>query len=236
MTSAQARQLSKVLTIGVVALALIYLLLLAGLGRGTPGGRSGSFEGVPPLVLSETEIELPGLDVYSDVVERPLFSETRRPEPKDVGDEEIVPEPEAVPAVPLNVALTGIIHTPSIRIALVRDNNTGRALNLRENMPLPGDQGGWLVKTIEPRRVVFEDSSNQAETSLDLAIGTGSKVPTPAPRQQRGGQPRQPDPQMVDSSSASPEQDEVAQRAAEIRRRIEERRAQLRREAEQNRQ
>ena len=139
--------------------------------------------------------------------------------------------------MPLNVALTGIIHTPTTRIALVRDNNTGRPLNLRENMPLPGDQGSWLVKAIEPRRVVFEDSANQAETSLELAIGTGSKVPTAAPRVQQVAQPPEPSPQHGgDPSTATAEQDEVAQRAAEIRRRIEERRAQLRREAEQNRQ
>lgn len=237
MTSVQTRQLTRVLLIAVAALAVIYLLLLAGFGRGMPGSRPGSLDGIPPLSLTEAEVDLPGLDRYRDVVERPLFSETRRPEPKEAEDqEEVVPEPEAPPTAPLNVALTGIIHTPTTRIALVRDNQTGRSLNLRENMPLPGDQGGWLVKAIEPRRVVFEDSGSQTETSVDLAIGTGSKAPTPAPRAQRVDQvPSQPTAESA-AASAAPEQDEVAQRAAEIRRRIEERRAQLRREAEQNRQ
>ena len=229
MTSGQARQLTRMLYVVVAGLAAVYLLLMAGFGRGVPGGDTGETEPLPALQLSEAQIDLPGLAVYDDLVQRPLFAENRRAEPKEpVGEGEA--EPEAPPTAPLNIALTGIIHTPTARIALVRDNGTGKALSLREQMPLPGEQGGWLVKAIEPRRVVFEDTGTQTETSVDLAIGAaGASAPAGAGAPSRGGaQPT--------ATPAAPAEDAVAQRAAEIRRRIEERRAQLRRDAESNKQ
>lgn len=228
MTSGQARQLTRVLYVAVAAFAAIYLLLLAGFGRGVPGGAAGEPDAMSPLQLSETQVDLPGLDVYDDLIERPLFAEDRRPEPKEPVEEE-AQEPEAPPTAPLNIALTGIIHTPETRIALVRDNSTGKSLRLNERMPLPGDQGGWLVKTIEPRRVIFEDTGTQAETTVDLAIGAGKATPAAQPPA-RGN--RTAAAQTNRAAAAPEEEDAVARRAAEIRRRIEERRAQLRREAQ----
>ena len=231
MTSVQMRQLTRLLFGVTAVLAVLYLLLLAGFGRGVPSGGGGEAEAVSAVQLSETQVDLPGLNVYDDLVERPLFAEDRRPVPKEPAEEE-TPVPEAPPTAPLNVALTGIIHTPQTRIALVRDNSTGRSLNLSERMPLPGDQGGWLVKTIEPRRVVFEDTGTQTETTIELAIGAGKTVPAapPPPSNRSRGRITPPD----NRNATAPEEDAVAKRAAEIRRRIEERRAQLRREAQQN--
>ena len=237
MTRTQAQQLTRVLGIVVAVLAALYLLLLAGFGRGVPNVGAGDIDAVAALQLSEAQVELPGLDVFDDVVQRPLFADDRRPQPKDNEQEPEEAPVEAPPSAPLNVALTGIIHTPGTKVVLVRDNMTGRSLNLTENMPLPGDQGGWTVKSIEPRKVVFHDSGSDTETVLELAIGAASSTPAaPPPAQQPrtaarpSGAPPQPN---ANAPDASPE-DEVARRAAEIRRRIEERRAQLRREAEQN--
>lgn len=238
MTRTQAQQLTRVLGIAVAALAGAYLLLLAGFGRGVPNVGPGQTDPVAALQLSEAQIELPGLDVFDDVVQRPLFADDRRPQAKDVEETPDETPVEAPPSSPLNVALTGIIHTPNTKVVLVRDNMTGRSLNLTENMPLPGDQGGWQVKAIEPRRVVFKDTGSDNETVLELAIGAASSSPAaPPPAQARaaaaprsGGAPPRPE---ANAPDANPE-DEVARRAAEIRRRIEERRAQLRREAEQN--
>ncbi len=230
MTSVQARQLTRVLVAAVAALGAGWLLLMAGLGRGVPGPGPVEPEPVPELQLSEAQVELPPSGRFVEVASRPLFAEDRRPEPKIL--EEPGVEPEAPPSVPLNVALTGIIHTPTMRVALLRDNATGQSLNLRERMVLPGDQGGWQVKSIKPREVVFEDTGSESETTLELGIGTGSAQPAlPPPALVQPAQAAQ---QAADGvSQADTAEDEVAQRAAEIRRRIEERRAQLRREAEQ---
>lgn len=230
MTSGQARQLTRVLYVLVAGLTAIYLLLMAGFGRGVPESGTGEPDALPALQLSEAQVDLPGMDIYDDLAQRPLFAENRRAEPKEPVNEG-EPEPEAAPTAPLNVALTGIIHTPRARIALVRDNSTGKSLSLREQMPLPGEQGGWLVKAIEPRRVVFEDTGTQTETSVDLAIGAAATAAVPGtnpPAPARGAGRAQP--------AVAPAEDQVAQRAAEIRRRIEERRAQLRRDAESTKQ
>jgi general secretion pathway protein N len=229
MTSGQARQLSRMLMAAVAVLGAGWLLLLAGLGRGVPGPGSAEAEPVPALQLSEAQVELPPSGRFAEVASRPLFAEDRRPEPKIL--EEPGAEPEAPPSVPLNVALTGIIHTPTMRVALVRDNATGQSLNLRERMVLPGDQGGWQVKQIRPREVVFEDAGSESETTLELGIGTGVAQPALPPPALA---PPPVSAQAADAvATADTAEDEVAQRAAEIRRRIEERRAQLRREAEQ---
>lgn len=234
MTSAQARQLSRVLMIAIAIMAGIYVLLLAGLGRGVPGVGSTPPDQVPALVLSETQVELPGLQVYSDIANRPVFSEDRQPVVKidEQAGEQPEPEPEA-PTAPLNIALTGIIHTPQMRIALMRDNGTGTALSLQEDMFLPGDQGGWQVKEIEPLRVVFLDSASQSETAVELELGKASTAAAPPPRARPQQRPSRASTQPTAPDAAASGEDEVAQRAAEIRRRIEERRAQLRREAGQ---
>jgi general secretion pathway protein N len=235
MTSVQARQMTRILVAAVAALGAGWLLLMAGLGRGVPGPGLVEPEPVPELQLSEAQVELPPSGRFVEVASRPLFAEDRRPEPKIL--EEPGVEPEAPPSVPLNVALTGIIHTPTMRVALLRDNATGQSLNLRERMVLPGDQGGWQVKSIKPREVVFEDAGSESETTLELGIGTGAAqpaLPPPPMAPSAMAQPAQSGQQAADGvSQADTAEDEVAQRAAEIRRRIEERRAQLRREAEQ---
>lgn len=231
MTSAQVRQLTRVLGVVVAALGLCYLLLLFGLGRGVPGPGQVEPDAVANVQLAEAQVELPQEGRFLAIAHRPLFSEDRRAEPKTAPQTE-EPAAETPPSAPLNVSLTGIIHTPSARIALVRDNSSGRSLNLREGAALPGDQGGWRVKRIEPRRVVFDESGADAgaegeaegsETVVELAI-TGSAA---------AAAPGMPPPPPPPAATNAPEEDEVARRAAEIRRRIEERRAQLRREAEE---
>ena len=234
MTGSQARQLSRVLMIALGVMAVVYVLLLAGLGRGVPGVGRTPPDQVPALALSETQVELPGLQVYNDIADRPVFSEDRQPVVKmeeSADDGEPEPEP-AAPAVPLNIALTGIIHTPQMRIALMRDNATGTALSLQEEMFLPGDQGSWQVKQIQPLHVVFMDGANQTETTVELELGKASTAAAPPPRARPQQRPSRASEQPTAPAAASGE-DEVAQRAAEIRRRIEERRAQLRREAGQ---
>jgi general secretion pathway protein N len=238
MTRAQAQQLTRALGIAVAVLAVLYVLLLAGFGRGVPRVEAGAIEPVPALQLSEAQVELPGLDVFQDIAQRPLFADDRRPRPKEVQQEAEEAPPEAPPTIPLNVALTGIIHTPGTRVVLLRDNMTGRHLHLGENMPLPGDQGAWVVKTIGPRQVVFKDTGSDNEQVLELAIGAASSVPAPpppAPPRQAVAPGQAPQPPRPTAEAPAGTDDEVARRAAEIRRRIEERRAQLRREAEQNR-
>lgn len=233
MTRQQRQRLTRVLAVATAGAGLLYLLMLAGFGRGVPGAREQAPEPVPELALAEAQVDLPPLASFPDLAQRPLFAEDRRPEPKQTPD---APEPavEQPPTAPLNAVLTGVIHTPRTRIALLRDNSTGQSLRLSEGMPMPGDQGGWVVKSVEPRRVVFEDAATSAEEALELAIGGGAAIPAPPPLPPAAMTPAMARPSQAAAEAAGNEEDEVARRAAEIRRRIEERRAQLRREAEQN--
>lgn len=233
MTREQRQRLTRVLAAVAAAAGLLYLLTLAGFGRGVPGPGEQAPEAVPELALAEAQVDLPPLERFPDLAQRPLFAEDRRPEPKQAPES---PEPvvEQAPTAPLNAVLTGVIHTPAARIALLRDNSTGQSLRLREGMPMPGDQGGWVIKSVEPRRVVFEDPATSTETTLEMAIGAGAAIPAAPPPVAAPAAPRQPG--QPQAAAAASEEDEVARRAAEIRRRIEERRAQLRREAEQNKQ
>ncbi|MBX3725765.1 MAG: hypothetical protein KF823_07590 [Xanthomonadales bacterium] len=235
MSRQQRQRLTRVLAAVAAGAGLLYLLMLAGFGRGVPGVREPVPEPVPELALTEAQVDLPPLDRFPDLAQRPLFAEDRRPEPKETPE---APEPvvEQPPTAPLNAVLTGVIHTPRTRIALLRDNSNGQNLRLSEGMPMPGDQGGWVVKTVEPRRVVFEDAATSTEETLELAIGGGAAIPAPPPLPQPVAAPAMARPGQAAAEAVGSEEDEVARRAAEIRRRIEERRAQLRREAEQSKQ
>ena len=234
-------------------------LLMAGVGMEV-GALTPQDRAMPGEKLESSELDsfrLPPYDEYAVVIERPLFNDDRLPQPDE--NVEIVdgpPGPEA-PSVPLNITVNGIIITPELKVAMITDNATKERLRLREEMPLEGDQGAWVLQRIEPRKLVFEGGGDgPAEVELlthtkALKGGRASPGKKPAgkkPGKQPAAQQGQ-ETQPVQSAQAAmvqerrrqsgndsveDEQDRAA-KAEEIRRRVAERRAQLREEAARRR-
>ena len=133
------------------------------------------------------------------------------------------------------MTLTGIILTNGVKLAMVRDNASGKSVRLKTGMALPGDQSGWKLAEVRARSAVFEGAGQQQELKLQINDkGTPAPpalVAVPPPQQQPNpAQPAQPQPAVA---AGQPDfTPPPAANADEIRRRIEERRKQLREEAQ----
>lgn len=164
---------------------------------------------------------------YQVFNDRPLFNETRRPA---VLDEE-TPEQEtqvvkAEVAKTPDVRLTGVIITPSERLASLTPSGGGEALILREGAPLEGEYVGWSVNAISPREVRLRSARGENH-SLELVVHDQPIKEPPRPT------PVRPEPAGGEPDGDSTEEGQELSRAEEIRQRIAERREQLRQEAEQ---
>lgn len=208
-------------------MALVGVLAWMGAGRGygwLPEAEAPPVTGVGRI---DTEaVVMPPDSEFAEVRQRPIFNEDRKPTPivEDV-------KTDIAPPVPLNITLTGIVLTPDVKLAMVRDNAKNEAVSLRVGMPLPGEQQGWTLTEIRARSVVFRNT--QDETSeVELEVAPGLTVPpSPRPTPPAGAAPPVPAPPGGTAPTAVPGQP-PPDRAAELQRRIEERRREMREQAE----
>lgn len=190
--------------------------------------------------LDQGDFKLPSWGEYAAVLEHPVFNESREPTPIDESTSEGPQGPAT--AQPINVTLTSIIMTPKVKLAIVRDNNTGLSTVVKTGASLEGEQSGWKLVEVRPRVAVFE-GEGLGRQELELLVDASKAAPVmpgaaPIPPGMPGSNvpPPQPPPMttaMV-SDNQAPDANNQA-RAEEIRKRIEERRKQLREEAERMR-
>jgi len=209
------------------------------LGLGTGYALPESVRGTPaaPLSLKRDAFKLPVWTEYAMVLDRPIFNEDRKPTPVSAT---VSDKPAGVEVQPLNATLTSVIITPTVKLAIVKDNTTGVSEVVRVGRPLPGEQKGWSLVEVSPRGATFE-GQGLGKQSLELAVNEVSagvqmmpgnvaeagKVPPPALSPAGAGAATPPPAAEDDAASQA--------RAEDIRKRIEERRRQLREEAERMR-
>lgn len=214
-------------------LSLLALGQGVGLGKGyslAPVGGEAADEPPAPALVHEAARMRPWVE-YGQVLARPLFNESRAPE-----IEESSADSEAPPAQPLTLALTGVILTRDLQIALVTDPATNDTERVRVGQPLAGERAGWTLVELRPRAAVFE-GAGLGRTELPIIVeppgGAASPIaavpvaPQPVPTPQPA--PAAPAPAPAPGAAQAPGQPASAE---EIRRRIEERRRQLREEAQ----
>lgn len=229
--STQAAKLFSAILAGLCGLLLLLALAMQfGFGRGyawlPPDADSA---GVASVAIDKTPFKLPAEAQFADTTARPLFNDDRKPTP-DSPDTPDVPTP---PKVPLNIALTGIILTPQLHLAMVHDKLKNTDIALKEGMPMDGDQGGWTLTKINPRSAVFrETSGEEVEVELSTAVASQNSNPRPGMPVPARNAPPQPAPSgkfVPGQPDAAPQQNAQAQA---LQQRIEERRRQMREEAE----
>ena len=127
---------------------------------------------LPSATVQAGRAPLGPLELYAEAANRPLFYPDRKPAHVKVAN-------AADTQQPLNVVLTSIIMTPSLRMAIVRDTASGKSLRVREGQPLEGGPTGWKLVAVSRQQAVFE--SGQGRTTLDLRVfnGQGGEPPTP---------------------------------------------------------
>jgi general secretion pathway protein N len=220
--------------------AAAWAVLGAALAWADMGGRIGDGADAAvaaqplPQPVAETKAAAPvGYDAFAA---RPPFAQDRRPHPFSLpggGDDGARGD-----AAAFDFALSSVIITPRLRLAIVEPSSGGDSVRVREGESAEG-LGGWRLLELRPRAAVFEVPGGRRELSLRVWAGGGDgAVPPPVPV----GSPAatQDDAQAQDDAPAdagpasAPAQTDTRQQMDAIRRRIEARRAQLRREAQQS--
>lgn len=168
---------------------------------------------------------------YQVINEKPVFNESRLPvieEDVEVLDEVVDDASIEVKDAP-DVRLTGIIITPSMKIAsLTPAAGDQESVMAHEGESLIGEYVGWQVSEVKPRMVVLESRDGQ-KLELELLVHDAKikEPPKPAPTEQTAqNEPGQP-------QDGADGDDEPLSRAEQIRQRIAERREELRREQEE---
>ncbi len=248
MNAQSARLVTRVLGAACAGLGLIAFAQFLGMGRGYHW-EAGEGEPAPlpnvATIENETAFLQPSSQ-YDEIKVHPLFNEDRKPTPIEAPDTAVASD---VPQVPLNATLTGVIITPEVKIAMLKDNTKGEPVMLHIGMPLPGDQAVWVVTDIQPRRILLKSGSDESgELSLEVSTST-PPAPTPrvnpplampAPVPNPGGTPGAPATSVVPPPPPSAAEQQAAtppgDRAAELQKRIEERRREMREQAERQRQ
>lgn len=196
---------------------------------------------VPALDLSRARSPLQLVEAYAVIGERPLFNPDRHPlppvaDPKEgAAGEEVAPEEVS----PLDVAVTSVIMTPTMKLVIVTDNRSGKSQSVRLGETLEGEQSGWRLEELEPRKAVFSGPDGSSSVDLRVFDGAGGQAPVPSTAPAAAGTPPVPTNPSLQPDAAAPTAEQAKieamtpeQRSEMIRRRIEERRRQMREEAE----
>jgi general secretion pathway protein N len=226
---------------GVLAATCLWAVMVLALALSGLGGRVAPLPddptGVPalPVVkLTPVTARLGESGEYVEVGERPLLIADRRP--AAVGP--VTGEGTAE----IDVALTSVLITPRLQLAILTDNQGGLARRVRVGDQVPGTS--WRLVQLEPRRAVLEGPGGQKNLELRVFNGMGGvappeivneEAPAPAPDEATVDANAAPAPQPLPAGGApSPTPNEALtqeQQIEAIRRRIEARRAQMRAEA-----
>lgn len=242
-----AQRLPALLMAVTVLWALIFAIAaFAGLGgryRLHPDDPS-RVPALPALDLSRAHSPLQLAEAYAVIGERPLFNADRKPLPPagDGKEGEEGGAEEQIASSPLDVALTSVILTPSLRIAIVMDNRSGKSVTLKVGDSLEGEQAGWRLEELHPRKAVFVGSGGPTDVDLRVFDGAGGQAPTAgvtlseknvAPAEGSAVPAAAPNAAAPEAAAPATSQGMTPEQRAEmIRRRIEERRRQMREESE----
>jgi type II secretory pathway component PulC len=109
----------------------------------------------PEPISSPPFFAMPDRASLAVILERPVFSETRRPS----GD------PDGVQATPTDFTLAGVVISASERSALVKPGNGEMIQRLKEG----DDIGGWILEEIALDRIKIRRGVVEAEMLIDYA-------------------------------------------------------------------
>jgi Type II secretion system protein C len=115
--------------------------------------------------------KMPPAEEYADILSRPLFNRSRRPEiaqenPQASGDNETQGTPAA------NISLNGIVVARGRRVALLRLDNDPKVMHVAEGQ----QAGGWVIEAIRADRIILRRGDTASEVALDYKRQSGGSV------------------------------------------------------------
>ncbi|MEO8133165.1 MAG: hypothetical protein ABI831_04215 [Betaproteobacteria bacterium] len=126
-----------------------------------------------PLTLLPEYKAIAGPDAYAEVVDRPLFSPTRRQAPP--------PPPPEQPKATMQTGLfqlTGTIQVGDKLYAFLKDTKSGKGLRAAQGDVLPS--GAKLAK-VDPDRVLLTQYDGEEEVKMQVAKSTRATPVPPGP-------------------------------------------------------
>lgn len=150
---------------------LVWTLALAGLGgKIAPLAEDPALATALPQWRAPATPALGGPGQYAAIGARPLFDENRRPRPFYIEGNEA--GGNAAPS--FDYVLTGVLITPSVRMAIVEPSAGGEPLRVREGDGVEAAPG-WRLAELAPRSATFEGPSGRQV--LELRVFAGGAVP-----------------------------------------------------------
>lgn len=102
----------------------------------------------------------PAMQTFAALVERPLFTASRRPPP-------VAAAPAAGDLLLGRYRLSGVVVTPTRRIVLLREADSGKTLSVAQGERV----GDWLVADVTRARIVLETATDRRVIRLDAEKG-----------------------------------------------------------------
>jgi hypothetical protein len=156
-----SNRISGILVITLIAFCAMILLEARSGIRSADGVKVTPEKDQGAAISGPVRVTLPPLVALSETVERPLFSETRRP----LEVESAVPPVSAAP-VPLGPSgkfvLSAIVITDDERAVLIDNPQTGEPVRLAEGESI----GGWRLDRVETDRATFSREGETREVAL----------------------------------------------------------------------
>lgn len=204
-----------------IILAVLWMLAPSSASPDNEDGSQLAGLELPELKAAEA------IEEYAVITERPVFNESRMPElnldMSENSDEELEEDDVDAP----EMELAGVIITPTLRMATLREKDNPNSLVAFEGKPLEGNYGTWQISKIEPRGVTLSSGDGE-ELQLELQIHDVKIAEPPKPEVAQDESKK-----AKERESAADDGDQPLSRAEEIRQRIAERREELRRAAEE---
>ncbi|MET0332357.1 MAG: hypothetical protein ABW154_13120 [Dyella sp.] len=174
MSAAVQRRLTPWLIAALTGSGALLLAVLLGLGSGVHWDAPRALATLPPAQVGAALPPARPLAAFASVWQQPLFSADRLPTAST-----------AAAAVSLGeLELTGIILTPDLHLALLRDKSDDQPVRVVEGTTLPNS--GWRLVELKPRSAVFASASGRTELTLPVTAPAAVNPPTRVP----GGPPR----------------------------------------------
>lgn len=166
MNAAAQRRLTPVLASTAVALAVLCLVLLAGVGRGVRWDAPRTSPPLPDAQAGSLPVPVP-LSQFAMVWQQPLFNPDRKPVARSAKGGASLGD----------MQLTGIIMTPALHMALLHAKGGDSDVRVRQGDTLP--DGSWKLVELKPRAAVFESAGGRTE--LELPAGAAIDAPKGPP-------------------------------------------------------
>ncbi len=165
MNAEAQRRLTPVLGGLAATFGLLLLLLLVGMGRAVHWGATRPVAPLPEVHDKGLPPPVP-LEQFAAVWKQPLFNADRKPAMRAASGSARLGD----------MQLTGIILTPALHMALLRDKSGENEVRVREGDTLP--DGSWRLAELKPRAAIFESASGRTE--LGLPAGAPIDMPKSA--------------------------------------------------------